>query len=138
MNPLMFILPCFVQIANHVTLLMILLHYQFKDRSGCFSIMKVELSAYMLKLLSLDTTLFIMHVSYNNNELFFLHLHNYFNLCICLSIWCRHWRPVPLPILVVESPNVPNESDLVCVKSKKYAFLVILRPLGSISSARQS
>ena len=39
---------------------------------------------------------------------------------------------VTLPIPVVWSQNITNKSWLVCVKSEKCAFLVTLRPLGSI------
>ena len=65
-----------------------------------------------------------------------LYLNNYFDFHICLSIrpFVRpSVRPVPsgqklnsIPASV--SQNVTNKSCLVCVKSKKYASWVTLRP----------
>ena len=61
------------------------------------------------------------------------HLHNYFNLHVCPSIWWRpRWRPTfDFPIAAVVSQSVTNKSCLICVESEKYAFLVTLIPLGS-------
>ena len=64
-----------------------------------------------------------------------LYLHNYFNLHVCPSFRrCRRRRrptfKFPIPAVVLQS--VTNKSCLICVKSKRYAFLVTTRPLGSM------
>ena len=55
---------------------------------------------------------------------FIEYLHNYFNTHTAC--------PVTLPISEVVSQTVTNKSYVVCVKSEKYAFLLTLRPLGSM------
>ena len=60
-------------------------------------------------------------------------LHNYFNLHVCPSFRRRRRRPTfvfPIPAVVLQS--VTDKSCLICVKSKRYAFLVTTRPLGSM------
>ena len=74
-----------------------------------------------------------------------VHLNNYFDFHVCLSIRpsvlsvpfrpFRSVRPshwLLTPVSAVGSQNVTNRSFLVCVKSEKYALRVTLRPLGSI------
>ena len=70
-------------------------------------------------------------------KMLYLHLNNYFNLQVCLSIHFRFCSVHPCvqkltPVFAVGSQNVTNRSFLVCVKSEKYALWVTLRPLGSI------
>ena len=62
----------------------------------------------------------------------YLNLYKYFNPYACPSIRRRSRLsccPLTLPISAVVLRNVTNKSCQVCVKSKKYAFLVT--PLGS-------
>ena len=64
-------------------------------------------------------------------------LNNYFNLHACLSIRLSSPCVKKLtPVSAVESQNVTNRSFLVNVKSKKYAFWVTLRCLGSKSQGK--
>ena len=64
----------------------------------------------------------------------FSNLHKYFKLHVCLSLQTRPSCPIQshITISAVGSQNVTNKSSLVCVKSEKYAFWVILSSLGSM------
>ena len=74
-----------------------------------------------------------------SNTPLIVHLHDYFNLHVCLSLQ----RPsVSVGVLsdftipTVASQNVSNKSSLECVKSEKYAFCVTLRLLGSMQQGK--
>ena len=61
------------------------------------------------------------------------HLNNYFGLHVSLS---NHDFVSHTLGFYVASQNVINKSFFVCVKSEKYAFLVTLRPLGSMQQGK--
>ena len=91
-------------------------------------------SCYPVLLFLMDLKLFLKKLPTISND-FTYHLHNYFNLHVCLSLRRRRRpsRPTfefPIPSVVWQS--VTNKSWLVCVKSEKCTFLVTIRPLGSM------
>jgi len=72
---------------------------------------------------SVENFCFFIYIVLNRTLVEILHLHYYFNLYVCLSIWRRHLILSHFKYLHFDQDNVTNS-----------AFLVTFRPFGSIKS----